>query len=200
MHRGIKKIIWGCVLFMAAIILPMAVILIPALLYNSNSNSTVFRAPGTIEVNVEKAGTYSLENKYCTVYEGKSYSLPKELPNGIVFSLKSEADGEVIPIQTSSISTNSEVNGQKQTSVGNFEVKKPGKYLLSISGNFEERIFSWERAFSGAGFAWFFFLSAGISILSIPIMITAFVLTIIGIVNLCTDKRPSDTTPPSTPA
>ena len=82
MRRGYKKIIGGGMLFVVGMILPFAIII--SIIFQSDD--ITFRAPGSVEVTIEKPGRYYLYNNYSAVFEGRSYSFDEKLPNGLSFT------------------------------------------------------------------------------------------------------------------
>jgi hypothetical protein len=184
MKKGVKKIIGGGILFVAGMILPF-VFIVP--LFFQNDDIT-FRVPGSSEISIEDPGRYYLWNNYSTVFEDRSYSFDKELPHGLSFSLIEKDSGSTILMKCDS-STSSESGNQKKISIGYYELANPGQYTLSVSGNTENRVFSFGKSFFGKGLLFFGGMILGM-VLAFAAAICALVLVILGIIDLV---RESDT-------
>jgi hypothetical protein len=184
--KGVKKIIGGGLLFIFAMLLPFACV-IPFFVLEGKDR--IFRAPGSIEVSVEKPGRYYLWDNYSTVFEGRSYSFEKELPNGLVFSLIEKESGSVIPLNADS-SVSSDSGNQKKVTVGYFELTRPGTYLLSITGNTETRIFSFGRSLFGHIILIIFGVLFAVTI-SFAVAIGSFVFIVLGIIELVRESKPA---------
>ncbi|MCI5223813.1 MAG: hypothetical protein D3924_14355, partial [Candidatus Electrothrix sp. AR4] len=84
MKPGIKPIILGVILFtLGGVALPAA-ILLP--LFLGDSIDKQFTIPGSIQVAIEESGHYYLWNEHQTIFNGKTYNRPENLPDGNCFS------------------------------------------------------------------------------------------------------------------
>ena len=142
MKKPVKLLIYGIVLFiLGAFVLPLfltASIFIPMLTADPNIQ---FLIPGDVEINVEEAGKYYLWNEYETVYEGETYSKPKNLPDNLKISMQKE-DGTLqlnfVGDRSISISSGSSA----RHSIGYFEIAEAGDYILNVQGETDPRVFS----------------------------------------------------------
>lgn len=134
-----KKVILGIILCTAAVLAPGLWILS---LVNAYEDRTVsFRAPGTLEVKVEAPARYFVWNEYRTIFEGRTYSSEKSLPEGVEFLLEDVETGEALPLQTNATISFS-TGGRQRTSIGYFSIEERGGYRLTIRGLEQPRIFS----------------------------------------------------------
>lgn len=189
MKKGVGKIILGASIFVLSIILPVIIIVTMLI---ANDKGTKFQAPGSIEVNVEEVGKYSLSNNFATIYQGKSYSTSEDLPSGMTFILVNKNTGENVPMQTGLKSTTTS-GSDKSASVGNFEITAPGKYVLTVSGNKQPRVFSFGKS---QPLAFYGFILIGSFILVPLSFVAGLLLVIFGIINLVKGAQTTPTTPP----
>ena len=187
MKKGVKTLSVGILCLLGAIIGPFLVIL-PLILNDSSEEQ--FLVPGTTEVEVEKAGEYHLWNHYQTVFEGKSYRKSEALPDGLEISIKDE-DGKTLEL-TGGGGSSSRSGSDMKVSIGSIEVKKPGKLVISVTGDFEKRIFS----FSEFGVMKIVGMIFGAGILSIILVPVGFGFLIWGIVKLVSGPKK----PPAIPS
>lgn len=183
MKKGVKKIIGGGIIFTAGLALPF-VILIPLFF---QGDAITFRVPGSIELTIEEPGQYYLWHNYNTVFEGQSYSFSKELPHGLSFALVEKNSGLSVPIQ-SDLSLSTESGSQKNTSIGYYELTHPGQYTLSVTGNTDDRVFSFKKSIFENGLLFFGGAILGM-ILAFVAGIGALVLIIFGIIDLVRESK-----------
>ena len=189
MKKGIGKIILGVAIFVASIILP-AIIIVSMVM--ARVETTKFKAPGSMQVNIEASGKYSLSNNFTTIYQGKSYSYSAELPDGMNFSLTNNNTGKSVPMQTGFSSTTTSGN-EKSKSIGYFEVTTPGQYTVSVTGNKQPRIFSFGK---NQPLVVYGFILIG-AFLLVPIsFVVGIILVIFGILNLVKGNNPQTRTAP----
>ncbi len=179
MKKGVKKIIGAVVLFVAGMLMPAAVI-IPLIM--SGDGDKPFRVPGSMEITVEKPGRYYLWNQYRTIYEGRSYSFDKELPGGLSFSLTEKASGTAVPLETG-MNISSESGNRRKASIGYFEVPRPGTYIISVTGNTEERILSFGKSIFESVLLFFGGMTLAI-LLAIAAAVGSLILLVFGILDL----------------
>ena|SRR6185312_15855960 len=141
MKRGIKTIIAGVIFLVVAFVVPFLFIL-PLLMEHQNENQ--FKVPGSIQVTVEKPGRYYLWNDFRTVYKGQSFNRSEHIPDGLNIHI---ADSGGHPFNFLSDTSISSTNGASaKNSVGYVEIEHPGKITVQVSGNTEERIFSFSKS------------------------------------------------------
>lgn len=177
MNKGFKKIIIGVIVFIAGIILP----LIPIIEVFFQDDIT-FQAPGSIEVSIGEPGEYCLWHNYKGVFKGQSYSFERQLPEGLSFFLTEKESGSTVPMKTDS-SVSSESGSKKKASIGYFEIKNSGKYLLSISGNAQKRVFSFGRSISEKIFSILGNILISLVFAFIAVIVS-FVLIVLGIIDI----------------
>lgn len=175
MKRGIKTIITGVIFLVVALVAPF-LFLIPIFLEHQNENQ--FKVPGAIEVVVDKPGRYYLWNDFRTVYHGQSFNRSERIPDGLNIQI---GDAQGHPFNFVSDTSISSTNGSSaKNSIGYVEIEHPGKVTVQVSGNFEERIFS----FSKSGLLKMFLFIIGGVAASILAGLTGLGLIIWGIVKL----------------
>jgi len=142
MKPGLKTLIIGIVLFvLGGFVIPFLLIL--PLFLNKPDNQQ-FLIPGSKEVTVEKVGRYYLWNDFQTVYDGKSFSRSENIPDGLEIIVTDDA-GKTLPFK-SDTSTSSSSGSSSKNSIGYVEVSNQGKLMVSVSGDSEERVFSFSRS------------------------------------------------------
>lgn len=133
----------GVMLFVMAFIAPVLVI---TLLLVKKGPETQFEVPGTTEVSVSKPGRYYLWNNFRTVYKGRSYNRPQNIPDGLQIRIHDTNAGELPFISDPHISET--IGNASKNSIGYVEVERPGRLTIEVQGNGENRIFSFSRSFS----------------------------------------------------
>jgi len=183
MKKGIKKIVSGGMAFVIGMALPLA-LFIPILFQDDN---IIFRAPGSVEISIVEPGRYYLWNNYVSVFEGRSYSLGPELPNGLTFSLTEKDSGSTVPIK-SDLSISSQIGNQKKSSIGYFELTNPGQYILKVSGNTEERVFSFGESLFGNSLQLFGGIIIGF-LLGFVTTVGGLLLIVFGVIDLIRESK-----------
>ncbi len=180
MKPGLKTLITGIVLFiLGGFVFPFLIILS---LFLNESTNTQFLIPGSKEVTVEKPGRYYLWNDFQTVYGGKSFSCSESIPHGLEISL-TDNTGRILNFNSDS-STCSSGGTSSKKSIGYVEVGEPGKLTVSVSGDSEERVFS----FSQSIFPKMFLTILGGGTASILMAFTGFGVGIWGVIKLLGNK------------
>ncbi len=137
MSTGVKLLITGIVITGISFILPI----VGVLHFVLGSPSIQFEVPGKKQITLESAGKYILYNDYITTYGDKNYRTGKQLPDGMAVEILTDYDNKKVDFKFDS-STTTQVMGTKSISVGSFEVTKPCKVEINVSGLEENRIFS----------------------------------------------------------
>lgn len=101
---------------------------------------TRFVAPGSHAITVEKAGKQVIWNDYRTVFEGRNYSAPEQLPDGLHIRVTAAATGKDVDIEPDR-GASSKTSAAERVSVASFDAV-PGRYTITIEGNFPPRVFS----------------------------------------------------------
>lgn len=180
MKPGLKTLIAGVLFFiLGGIVIP--VFLIFSLFFNESSNHQ-FLVPGAQEVTVSEVGRHYLWNDYQTIYGGKSFSRSEDIPDGLEITVADES-GKVLAFIGDTSTSFSSGNNSKN-SIGYVEVGDPGKLLVFVSGNFEERVFS----FSQSLFMKRFLTTIGGGLLAFLLAFTGLGLGVWGIVKLIRNK------------
>ncbi len=187
-RKPIKLLISGIILFVGGIIaytlftiflfLPLWTLLI----YN---DYVQFLVPGSVEIEIEDEGRYYLWNDYQTVYEGKTYSKPEEVPDNLIISLKTK-DGALHYdiIGKTSISTSSDSTSRK--SIGYFDITVPGDYILEVKGETDPGLFSFRQFNYDTKLAMVMGIGEGVSLL---IIFAGFALGVVAIVKIVKARR-----------
>lgn len=198
MKKGVGKIIGGGLLFLFGIAAPFG-LFIPLFF---QGDDVVLLAPGSKEITVEKPGRYYLWNNYRAVFEGRSYSSGKELPAGLTFTLAAKEGigsqapapaeqpaGRTLPLHPDGSISASSGSGES-VSIGYFEVVTPGSYLLEISGEAPQGVFTFGPTLLGnlPLFVGGLLLAILVSMASLA---GAVVLVVLGIVQLACGPRPA---------
>lgn len=189
MEKPIKLLISGITLFVGGIIaytLLMIYLYLPLwtlLIYNDYIQ---FLIPGTAEIEIEDEGRYYLWNDYQTVYEGKTYSKPEEVPDNLIISLKTK-DGALHYDITEKNSITSSSGSTYRKSIGYFDITVPGDYILEVKGETEPRVFSFcQFNYDKVEFAMVLGIGGTVSLL---IIFTGFALGVVGVVKMVKAKR-----------
>lgn len=136
MKPGIGALISGVLLFVAAFIVP-AFFVLPIIF--GKSDEVQFKAPGKIEFTAREAARYYLWNDYRTVYQGKSYDRPKNIPDGVHITVR-DASGDLRFVSDGSTSVSG--GGNDAVSIGYVDVEKAGKLTIEVSGDEDDLILS----------------------------------------------------------
>jgi len=185
---GLKTLIIGIALFiLGGFVIPFVLIL-P--LFRNESANTQFLIPGSKEVIVEKPGRYYLWNDFQTVYDGRSFSRSEHIPDGLEIAVTDDTGKTLAFNSDTSTSSGSGRNSKK--SIGYVEVSDPGKLMVSVSGDSEERVFS----FSQSIFPKMFLAILGGGTASLLMAFIGFGIGIWGVIKLGRNKRgEQDVTP-----
>jgi hypothetical protein len=104
-----------------------------------------FQVPGAQDLKVGKPGTYVIWYDYATFYEGRSYQLGDELPNGLVIRVTEKASGQAIPVEQD-LGSRETVGELRRRSIAVFKAPRTGSYSIEVSGSFEPRVFRVRRS------------------------------------------------------
>jgi hypothetical protein len=99
-----------------------------------------FLAPGTQTYTLECPGKYVLWHAAKTLFQGKSYSFPPELPHGVIIKVLNNNTQEELTVEPSLGATESSGN-QKKYSICSFRVETPGEYTVEISNLPSNQVF-----------------------------------------------------------
>lgn len=182
-------LISGIILFGGGIIaytLLMIYLYLPLLTFLIFNDDIQFLIPGTVEIEIEDEGRYFLWNDYKTVYEGKTYSMPEEVPDNLIISMKTK-DGALHYdiIGKTSISSSSFPTSKK--SIGYFDITVPGDYILEVKGESKPRVFSF-RQFNYDTVEFAMVLGIG-GTACLLIIFAGFALGVVAIVKMVKAKR-----------
>lgn len=179
MQRGIGSVIAGIVLFVAGVAIIPALIIFT--LVRDDSGAKQFLVPGSLEVTVTKSGRYYLWNDFRTLFHGKTYNAPEDLPGGLsitIFDSKGQAMEFINDGSTSSHGSTS------KRSIGYVEVPGPGALTVEVSGTTEPRVFSFARSRLAEIFAWIIGGMGG----SVLVAIAGIAVGILGVIRLVSAK------------
>jgi len=142
MKKGVAALILGVTLFLLGILIIPLFFILP--LRSLDPAGAQFKAPGSIEIAIEEPGRYYLWNDYRTVFLGKTYNLPENIPHGLEIRILCPDAGPLEFVSDTSISTSS--GRSSKNSIGYVEIGSGGVFRIEVIGNIEERIFSFHRA------------------------------------------------------
>jgi hypothetical protein len=184
MRKGLKRLIGGILLFVfGGFVVPVAVLL-PLLLDQSDERQ--FIVPGTTDIEITEPARYYLWNDFQTVYEGRSYNRSESIPDGLEIAIK-DRDGRTLQFHNAAgISSSS--GGNSRRSIGYVEVAEPTRLTISVSGDFDARVFS----FSQSGIARMLILILGGFAASVLLSLAGIGIAIWGIVKLAKSKKSGD--------
>lgn len=138
MKVGVKQIIAGVVVFGIGVICVPSVIVLTLL--RDSSDLLKFKVPDAAIAFVDTPGRYYLWHDYQTMYDGRTYHNPIELPDDLVIKI-SEQGGMPLDFVSDSHASFSTV-GRSRQSIGYVEVNKAVQVTIDVTGGAESRIFS----------------------------------------------------------
>lgn len=182
MKKGIPLIITGGILFaLGSFVIP---IIASIYLITSTIDKKMFEIhPPSFQLSTqtvftaEEPGRYYLWNDYQTIYNGHSYNLDKELPNGIEFKFTDKDSGKPFVFKGYTGMSES-CMGSSRVTIGYINVTNACSIIIDISGNSEDRIFSFSRsAFSGKGILGFIATILTTLLIAIILVITGIIIS-----------------------
>ena len=186
MKKHTKKLITGVVLFVIGGLIAPSVITLLLFLHLLNEKPLAqFLIPTEVKITIEKEGKYYVWNDHHTIFRGKTYAFSEEMPNNLEISLHEENNKKTIEFHGYS-SISSMTGNSSKSSIGYFEVSKPGVYTLIISGETIPRVFSFGKSFFNLKIFLCYF---GTICSSVLIAIGGIIFVVIGIVELCKAKK-----------
>ncbi|MGB3943391.1 MAG: hypothetical protein WBK88_01195 [Methanothrix sp.] len=90
-------------------------------------------APGTAELDLEKAGEYTIFREDVSVVEGRFYSTGETVPPGLVIELFDLSYGEMVDLSPPFGSSTYTFAGRSGRSIAAFEIDHPGVYRMTAS-------------------------------------------------------------------
>lgn len=199
MKRGVKTLLTGIGLGLPGLLgfftFPIALVIPVALM--ADTDETRFLGPGSVEIDIEKPGTYTLDSDNITVFEGRSYNLPPALPDGLEIRILDSEGRELMlngqPQENlSTTGTSSDAQPVSSMSIGHVEVDQPGRFTIDVRGNAQPRVFSLERSMGKEFLGWMaiaFVIPAVTSLVGV-------ILAIWGLVKLFSNPRVEPAAPP----
>ena len=97
-----------------------------------------FLAPAEVQLALRAPGEYILWHEHRTVYEGRAYDLPPQLPDGTSFRVQGP-DGTVVRLQGYG-GMSSEGSAGRSVSVARFEAERAGVHRVAVEGSFDPRV------------------------------------------------------------
>lgn len=183
MKRGSATIITGVVLFVAGAFVIPAAILVPIALNQPKAQQ--FLAPGSMEMTAEKPGRYYLWNDYQTIFDGRTYHSPEDLPAGLEITIMDDHGERLTFISDGSTSRGG--GSSSKRSIGYVEVTGTRHLTVVVSGTADPRVFSFARS-DTMKIVGLVLCGMGGSVL---LALAGIILSIIGIVRLSTTNGPS---------
>ena len=107
--------------------------------------ATTFVAPGAVKLSLTTPGEYILWHDHRTVYNGRTFDLPAQMPDGARYRVRGPAGDVLLPHRGSAVrfeATHKEGDHQRSVAVEHFEVTQPGLYVVAVEGDFEPRVMS----------------------------------------------------------
>tara|TARA_B110000003_G_C16288042_1_gene393703 strand:- start:24 stop:596 length:573 start_codon:yes stop_codon:yes gene_type:complete len=180
MKPGLKTLITGITLFiLGGFVIPF--LLIIPLFFDESANQQ-FLIPGSREVTVEEPGRYYLWNDFQTVFDGKSFNRSENIPDGLEIIVTDDVGKTLKFYSDTSISSSS--GSSSKNSIGYVEVSDSSKLSVSVSGDSEERVFS----FSQSILPKMFLAIIGGGTVSILVAFVGFGVGVWGVVKLVRNK------------
>jgi uncharacterized membrane protein len=105
--------------------------------------ATTFVAPGAVKLSLTTPGEYILWHEHRTLYNGRTFDLPGQMPDGTRYRAQGP-DGEIAIAANASMKMEASTEGRKgsSVSVAQFQVPRPGAYVVAVEGDFEPRVMS----------------------------------------------------------
>jgi len=97
-----------------------------------------FLAPGAAQISVATPGDYIVWHEHRTVYEGRSFDVPAQMPDGTRYRVQAP-DGKPIPVEPYAGMSSDTAEG-RSVSVAHFEAPLGGLYRVTIEGPSEPRV------------------------------------------------------------
>src|SRR5262245_31389207 len=103
--------------------------------------ATTFVAPGAVKLSLTTPGEYILWHEHRTVYKGRTYDLPAQMPDGTRYRVRGPESEIVIRGDASmKAEMSSEGHEGRSVSVAHFQAPQPGPYVIAVEGDFEPRV------------------------------------------------------------
>ena len=103
------------------------------------TDSTLFLTPGRVAIEVAKPGNYLIWHNYRAVFQGRTYSADKSLPDGVRFRVDGPSGEVVVAGANGATSTMGET---VSVAVASFSAQAAGHYVVAVEGEFPARVFS----------------------------------------------------------
>jgi hypothetical protein len=114
-------------------------------IFSSLAGGTQFLVPGSLVVTIKEPGKYILWYEHSTVFKGRRYFDSDEPPRGMGITVREIFSGKFLPVSPSSAAA--ETAGQiKRKSVGSINFDTRGQYVIEVTGEFPDRVFSLRRS------------------------------------------------------
>lgn len=103
--------------------------------------ATTFMAPGVVKLSLTTPGEYILWHEHRTVYKGRTYDVPAQMPDGTRYRVQGP-DGEIAIRGNSAMRLEASTEGHegRSVSVAQFQAAQPGPYVVAVEGDFEPRV------------------------------------------------------------
>jgi hypothetical protein len=133
--------IWYLLPVLVALLAPVPV---PFAIWHAATDKSVdafqFKAPGSREFAISRPGKYVLWHETETVFDGQTYSSSGNLPPGLrveLLDLDTQTNIPLTPDQSTTMSS----GATSRRSFGDFDNLTPGRYRITVSGQFPDQIF-----------------------------------------------------------
>lgn len=103
------------------------------------TDATQFLTPGQVAIEVAKPGDYLIWHDYRAVFQGRTYSVEKSLPDGVHFRVAGPNGDVAVAGANGATSTMGET---VSVAVASFSAQTSGHYEIAVEGEFPARVFS----------------------------------------------------------
>ena len=100
-----------------------------------NQGMTRFVVPGSQVVHVDEAGPVSVYYEHRSHVDGQVYDTQQSWPNGLNVNITDQATGQVLPMKSSSMTSNYSTPAKSGELIGYFDVAASGDYLIDVLSN-----------------------------------------------------------------
>ncbi|MCD4784589.1 MAG: hypothetical protein K8T10_12280 [Candidatus Eremiobacteraeota bacterium] len=149
-----------------------------------------FPMPGSVRVNLEEAGKYSIFHEYKGTYDGKRYHSPRNIA-GLELGIKEKKTGRDIQLKRPTASKTYSFSNSAGYGIYDFEIQQPGEYIFTgkfKSGKGNKVILAVTHGFTARIMK---VVVSGLLLLFITIILAVATL-VYGILSLIKKQKPGD--------
>lgn len=141
MRTGSKRLIFSILSIIIAVVLP-AILIVQ--IGDSFAADHRFLVPGTTTLSVDEPGDYGLWYEYRTIFEGRSYHQPEDLPDGLEISIRATDSGARLPLESGSMRVSS--GETASVKIGSVSIAEPTSLTISVTGETERMVFNFAES------------------------------------------------------